>query len=94
MDSSSFKKRLVLSLGEHTYLYLATGTHRLSEGHCYIVPIRHTPASTVRAEGAMEAWPRKDFSGCISFPSPSTARCAVPAWSASTGHVLRHDSVP
>ncbi|CAN0364942.1 unnamed protein product [Ectocarpus sp. 13 AM-2016] len=63
MDSSSFKKRLVLSLGEHTYLYLATGTHRLSEGHCYIVPIRHTPASTVRAEGAMGTWPRKDFWG-------------------------------
>ncbi|CAN0448813.1 unnamed protein product, partial [Ectocarpus sp. 12 AP-2014] len=53
MDSSSFKKRLVLSLGEHTYLYLATGTHRLSEGHCYIVPIRHTPASTACDE---EVW--------------------------------------
>ncbi|CAN0465575.1 unnamed protein product, partial [Ectocarpus sp. 8 AP-2014] len=53
MDSSSFKKRLVLSLGEHTYLYLATGTHRLSEGHCYIVPIRHTPASTACDE---EIW--------------------------------------
>lgn len=48
MEASGFKKRLVLSLGEHTYLYLATGTHRLSEGHCYIVPMRHTLASTVR----------------------------------------------
>lgn len=48
MDAPGFKKRLVLSLGEHTYLYLATGTRKLSEGHCYIVPIRHVPASTVR----------------------------------------------
>lgn len=47
MDSAGFKKHLVLSLGEHTFLYLATGTRRLSDGHCYIVPIRHTPASTV-----------------------------------------------
>ncbi|CAM9913115.1 unnamed protein product, partial [Hapterophycus canaliculatus] len=46
MEAPGFKKRLVLSLGEHTYLLLATGTHRLSEGHCYIVPMRHTPAST------------------------------------------------
>lgn len=48
MEAPVFKKHLVLSLGEHTYLYLATGTHRLAEGHCYIVPMRHTPASTVR----------------------------------------------
>lgn len=47
MESSGFKKRLVLSLGEHTYLYLVTGARKLSEGHCYIVPIRHTPALTV-----------------------------------------------
>lgn len=51
MEAPGFKKHLVLSLGEHTYLYLATGTHRLSEGHCYIVPMRHTPASTVRGGG-------------------------------------------
>ncbi|CAM9665775.1 unnamed protein product [Choristocarpus tenellus] len=46
MDAPGFKKHLVLSLGEHTYLYLVTGSRRLSEGHCYIVPIRHAPAST------------------------------------------------
>lgn len=57
MEAPGFKKHLVLSLGEHTYLYLATGTHRLSEGHCYIVPMRHTPASTVSEDGRFnEAW--------------------------------------
>lgn len=55
MDSAVFKKHLVLSLGEHTFLYLATGTRRLSDGHCYIVPIRHTPASTVGPEKATDA---------------------------------------
>ncbi|CAM9147583.1 unnamed protein product, partial [Discosporangium mesarthrocarpum] len=58
MDAPGFKKHLVLSLGEHTYLSLATGSQRLSEGHCYIVPLRHAPASTAFDE---DVWREVDL---------------------------------
>lgn len=70
MEAPGFKKRLVLSLGEHTFLYLATDTRKLSEGHCYIVPIRHTPASTVSFSFPLGVKP-SEASEVFIFPTES-----------------------